>query len=110
MGTYDHKKLLSDWATGTITNDMATGHTLQHLNLLYEVQEIANNSRQELRDEVNSLKAKVKQLEKLHKHVDRLQKTLDSLIGLNLTVYQIKDDVDSLKNRLPQAEATTRNS
>lgn len=106
MGTYDHKKLLSDWATGSITNDMATGHTLQHLGRLYEAQDQANLSRQELRQEVGQLKAKLKQARtdnrRLTRQVDQLQQEVNKLRGLNLMLLQVKDEVDSLAHRLGQ--------
>ncbi len=38
MSTYDHKQVLSDYAAGRITAEMATGHSLQHIGKLYEAQ------------------------------------------------------------------------
>ncbi len=35
MATYDHKQLLADYANGKITPEMAVGHSLQHIDLLY---------------------------------------------------------------------------
>ncbi len=45
MGTYDHKKVLSDYVNGKMTVEMAMGHSLQHLDKLYESQTAANLSR-----------------------------------------------------------------
>ncbi len=123
MSTYDHKKVLSDYVNGRIDVEMAMGHSLQHLVKLYEEQATANTRRQEIRDkatdlekEVKTLRAEIKrldnQLQRERAQVDRLQKVVDSLSGLNLTVYQLKDDVDSLKARLSnddQADASARN-
>ena len=69
MGTYDHKQVLSDYANGKITIEMAMGHTLQHIGNLYEAQTIANLSRYELRSKVDTLESKVNALQKA---VDRL--------------------------------------
>lgn len=55
MGTYDHKQVLSDYANGKMTVEMAMGHTLQHLDKLYELQTTANISRYELRGRVDTL-------------------------------------------------------
>ena len=123
MSTYDHKKVLSDYANGRMKVEMAMGHSLQHIVKLYEEQAIANTRRQEIRDKVTDLEKEVKtlraeakqlgnQLQSVRAQVDRLQKVADSLSGLNLTVYQLKDDVDSLKARLSnddQADASARN-
>lgn len=59
MGTYDHKKVLSDYANGRITTDMAVGHVLQHLDKLYELQTAANINRYDLRGRVDTLQQTV---------------------------------------------------
>ncbi len=104
MSTYDHQKVLSDYANGRMDLKMAMGHSLQHIAQLYKEQTTANTRRQEIRDkatdlekEVKTLRAEIEQLQRVRAQVDRLQKVVDSLSGLNLTVYQLKDDVDSLK-------------
>jgi hypothetical protein len=38
MSTYDHNKVLADYASGKITPEMAVGHSLQHISQLYEAQ------------------------------------------------------------------------
>ena len=38
MATYDHKQVFSDYANGKITPEMAVGHSLQHIDKLYEAQ------------------------------------------------------------------------
>lgn len=55
MGTYDHKQILSDYANGRMTVETAMGHTLQHIDKLYELQTNANVNRYELRGRVDSL-------------------------------------------------------
>jgi hypothetical protein len=69
MGTYDHKQVISDYANGRITAEMAVGHSLQHIDKLYEAQTAANVSHYELRGKidtfentVNALQAKVDRL------------------------------------------------
>ena len=59
MSTYDNKQVLSDYANGSITVEMAVGHTLQHLDKLYELQTIATMNRYELRGKVDSLESKL---------------------------------------------------
>ena len=59
MGTYDHKQVIVDYATGKITPEMTIGHSLQHIDKLYEAQTAANVSWYELRSKVDSLENKV---------------------------------------------------
>ena len=63
MGTYDHKKVLLDYANGNITAEMAVGHSLQHIGKLYEAQTAANLSRYELRSKVDTLENLVNTLQ-----------------------------------------------
>jgi len=55
MGTYDHKQILSDYANGRMTVEMAMGHVLQHIEKLYDLQTTANINRYELRGRVDTL-------------------------------------------------------
>jgi hypothetical protein len=64
MGTYDHKHVLSDYANGRITIEMATGHSLQHIDKLYEAQTAANLSQYETRSKVDTLEQKINVLQK----------------------------------------------
>ncbi len=68
MSTYDHQKILTDWSNGTLTADMAIGHSLQHIAQLYELlaQQRKSNS-----DKVNHLENKVNALQV---QLDRLVK------------------------------------
>ncbi len=63
MGTYDHKQMLSDYANGRMTVEMAMGHTLQHLDKLYDLQTTANINRYELRGRVDTLDKTVSTLQ-----------------------------------------------
>jgi len=36
MATYDPKQLLADYASGKLTPEMAVGHSLQHIDKLYD--------------------------------------------------------------------------
>ena len=55
MGTYGHKQILSDYANGKMTVETAMGHTLQHIDKLYDLQTTANINRYELRSRVDTL-------------------------------------------------------
>ncbi|MEZ4732328.1 MAG: hypothetical protein R3E79_34885 [Caldilineaceae bacterium] len=57
MATYDPKQVLADYAHGKLTPEMAVGHSLQHINLLYEAQASASAERSALRLELNQLQA-----------------------------------------------------
>ncbi|MCK6625886.1 MAG: hypothetical protein L6R45_12005 [Anaerolineae bacterium] len=63
MGTYDPKQILSDYANGNITVEMAMGHALQHLDKLYELQTVANLNRYELRGRVDTLENRLNSLQ-----------------------------------------------
>jgi hypothetical protein len=77
MGTYDHKQVISDYATGKLTPEMAIGHSLQHIDKLYEAQTAANLSRYELRSKVDGLENKVNALQKA---VDRLTALMEKFL------------------------------
>ena len=77
MGTYDHKQIISDYATGKITPEMAIGHSLQHIDKLYEAQTAANLSRYELRSKVDTMENKVNALQKA---VDRLTALVEKFL------------------------------
>jgi len=117
MGTYNHKQILADYANGKMTIEMAMGHSLQHIDQLYEAQTAAHASHRTLRDKVNRLEDELKTLRagvdrrqkeqaKLALRVseaegtDRLRTLENNLTALSLTVYQIKNDVDHLQARL----------
>jgi len=110
MGTYDHKQVISDYANGKITAEMAVGHSLQHIDKLYEAQTATDASHRELRAKVNGLESELKFLhaevdrrQKWQAEIDRLQTLENKLTALNVTVYQMKDDVDHLQARLSNA-------
>ena len=69
MSTYDPKQVLSDYAQGNITPEMAVGHSLQHVIKLYEAQTAA---RTEWRTEIDALK----------KHVILIQAAVNRLKSL----------------------------
>ncbi|NJN99252.1 MAG: hypothetical protein HC875_36745 [Anaerolineales bacterium] len=75
MGTYDHKQILSDYANGNITAEMAVGHALQHLDKLYELQTVANLNRYELRGRVDTLEIR---LNNLQAKIDRLMAGIEN--------------------------------
>lgn len=66
MSIYDHKQVLTDYARSHITPEMAIGHSLQHINNLYEAQTTARN---QWHAELDALK---KQLQLVQTTVERL--------------------------------------
>jgi hypothetical protein len=77
MGTYDHKQVMTDYATGQLTPEMAIGHSLQHIDKLYEAQAAANVSRYELRSKVDTLENRVNTLQAA---VDRLMALVEKFL------------------------------
>ncbi len=77
MGTYDHKQVISDYANGRITAEMAVGHGLQHIDKLYETQTAANVSHYELRGKIDTLENTVNALQT---KVDRLTALVEKLL------------------------------
>jgi hypothetical protein len=80
MGTYDHKQVVLDYANGNITAEMAVGHSLQHINKLYEAQTSANLSRYELRSKVDSLEVMITTLQA---EVARLTLVIETFLSKN---------------------------
>lgn len=64
LGTYDHKQILSDYESGRMTVEMAMGHSLQHIDKLYELQTTANVNRYEIRGKIDTLENRVNTLQK----------------------------------------------
>jgi hypothetical protein len=92
MSTYSHEKVLADYANGKITPEMAIGHGLQHIGLLYEGQTEAKAGRL----------AQQNQLERLDQRVAALQTAVDRLVAFMEKVERAqkkRPDRD-----LPQAE------
>ncbi len=55
MGTYEHKQVLKDYATGKITPEMAAGHSLQYIELLYEAQQRGEALHYKLQSRIDAL-------------------------------------------------------
>ncbi|MBV7335876.1 hypothetical protein KFU94_48075 [Chloroflexi bacterium TSY] len=81
MATYELTKILSDYEHGRMDVEMAMGHSLQHIEKLYEAQTIANSDRYELRQRVNALENEVTSIPILQTTIDHLQQLVDSLIA-----------------------------
>ena len=64
MGTYDHRQILSDYESGRMTVEMAMGHSLQHIDKLYELQTTVNVNRYEMRGKIDTLENRVNTLQK----------------------------------------------
>jgi chaperonin cofactor prefoldin len=77
MDTYDHKQILSDYANSKMPVEMAMGHSLQHIDKLYEAQTAANVSRYELRGKIDTLENRVNALQT---KVDRLTALIEKLL------------------------------
>jgi len=74
MATYDPKQVLTDYANGRITPEMAVGHSLQHIDLLYA----AKANRQEGRATTDALEKRVN----LHQSaLDRLTAWMDKVLA-----------------------------
>lgn len=78
MATYDHKQVLSDYASGKITPEMAIGHSLQHIDKLYEAVK-TNRQESQAKDDtlfqrVNLLQAAVDRLTAFMEKVRRQSK------------------------------------
>jgi predicted nucleic acid-binding Zn-ribbon protein len=79
MSTYDPKRVLSDWSNGTLTADMAIGHSLQHITALYKELAEANGVQRKLQDKVSHLENSVKTLQT---QLDRLVKSASQKLEL----------------------------
>jgi len=66
MATYDHKQVLTDYASGRITPEMAIGHGLQHIDHLYD---LLKSSKQEWQSTTDALE---KRAQLTQAAVDRL--------------------------------------
>lgn len=65
MSTYDLDKVLSDYAHGHITVEMAMGHSLQHIGKLYVEQAAMRTEIDVLKKQVNFAQLTVDQLKAL---------------------------------------------
>jgi hypothetical protein len=77
MGTYNHKQVISDYANDRITAEMAVGHSLQHIDKLYDAQQAANIRRNETRSRIDALENIVSTLQK---EVSRLTVLIDKFL------------------------------
>jgi len=75
MATYDPKQVLADYANGRITPEMAVGHSLQHIELLYAA---IQANRQEGRAKIDTLEKRVN----LHQTaLERLTTWMDKVLA-----------------------------
>ena len=74
MSTYDPKQVLTDYASGKITPEMAVGHSLQHIDKLYEA---VKASRSEWQTQTNALDKRVTGLQVA---VDRLNALMEKVL------------------------------
>lgn len=74
MATYDPKQVLTDYASGKITPEMAVGHSLQHIDKLYEA---VKASRSEWQTQTNAMDKRVTGLQAA---VDRLTELMEKVL------------------------------
>jgi len=74
MATYDPKQVLTDYASGKITPEMAVGHSLQHIDKLYEA---VKANRSEWQTQTNALDKRVNGLQAA---VDRLNAFMEKAL------------------------------
>lgn len=77
MATYDHKQVLADYASGKITPEMAVGHSLQHIDKLYELVKTHRQASQTQEDA-------------LEKRLTLLQAAVDHLTAFLQKVRRVK--------------------
>ncbi|MFN8494379.1 MAG: hypothetical protein U0350_42660 [Caldilineaceae bacterium] len=73
MSTYDPKQVLADYANGKLTPEMAAGHSLQHIDKLYDALK-ATHQEWRVRNE-----ALDKRIDALQAAVDRLTAFMDKV-------------------------------
>lgn len=91
MGTYDHKQILLDYANSRMTVEMAMGHTLQHIDKLYDLQTTANINRYELRGRVDTLD---KTVSTLQAEITRLVALIEKLLPTQKQITSAKSEQD----------------
>lgn len=94
MSTYDHNKVLADYASGKITPEMAVGHSLQHISQLYDAQAEAKAGRLNQQS----------QLERIDQRVTALQTAVDRLMAFMDKVLRAQ------KKRTPATQPKTDHS
>ncbi len=88
MSTYDYAKVMSDYANERMTVEMAMGHALQHIGLLYIADNNAATQQRELQAQIITLLEVVKTLRnELHQTLYAMRADMDRLI--NHTEMQI---------------------
>ncbi len=77
MSTYPIEKVLSEYENDRMKVEMTMGHSLQHIEKLYEAQTAANLNRYELRGKVDTLENTVNALQA---KVDRLTALVEKFL------------------------------
>ena len=90
MATYDPKQLLADYASGKLTPEMAVGHSLQHIDKLYDALK-ANRSEWQAKADT------------LDKRVNLLQAAVDRLTAFmeKIRLKRKTNPSDQTKSNLP---------
>jgi hypothetical protein len=71
MATYEIKQVLADYDKGKLTPEMAVGHSLQHIDKLYEAQAAVTANR----------RAEQAKIDALEKRINTQQTALDRLLA-----------------------------
>ena len=100
MSTYEPKKLLSEYGNDRMDVEMAMGHALQHIEILDNAKTKAGKNRQALQNRIQQLETDNKQL---HQKTTKISLLENKVTSLNVTLYQLKDEVDSLKVQLQKS-------
>lgn len=74
MSTYDPKQVLTDYASGKLTPEMAVGHSLQHIDKLYDALKV---NRQEWQAKFDLLE---KRANTLQAAIDRLTAFMEKFL------------------------------
>ena len=78
MSTYPIGIILSDYENDRMDVEMAMGHSLQHIDKLYEAQATANTNRRKMRSRIDGLENTVNALQK---EVARLTALVEKLLS-----------------------------
>lgn len=78
MATYDNRQVLTDYANGKLTPEMAVGHSLQHIDLLYKAQAALRTELDALKTHVNTHQTALDRLTAFMEKVLRKPKKLNA--------------------------------
>lgn len=89
MATYPIDQIITEYGNEHMDVEMTTGHALQHIKQLYQESKTANHQRQELRDRLQGLEARLTTFQTKTEHRN-----------LRAKVTQLQHDVDLIRAKL----------